>query len=148
MLRTSRKTLLAIEAVLDIALHARPNPVQSKDLNKRQGAPQRYLEQVMQHLVHAQILRGVRGPKGGYTLARERRRITVGEIVRVVDAMERKDENVPVSKLNDQIIRPIWDEIGTLTLDRLDKVTIEDLCEDALAQKLGPSDTTPRDFTI
>jgi len=96
MLRTSRKTLLAIEAVLDIALHARPNPVQSKDLNKRQGAPQRYLEQVMQHLVHAQILRGVRGPKGGYTLARERRRITVGEIVRVVDAMERKDENVTI----------------------------------------------------
>jgi len=64
MLRTSRKTLLAIEAVVDVALHARPNPVQSRELTKRQGVPQRYLEQVMQQLVHEGILRGVRGPKG------------------------------------------------------------------------------------
>jgi len=39
MLRTSRKTLLAIEAVVDIALHARPDPVQSRDL--RSTRPQR-----------------------------------------------------------------------------------------------------------
>jgi Rrf2 family protein len=148
MLRTSRKTLLAIEAVVDVALHARPNPVQSRELTKRQGVPQRYLEQVMQQLVHEGILRGVRGPKGGYTLARERRRITVGEIVRIIDAMERKDETTPVSALNDQIIRPIWDEIGTLTLQRLDHVTVEQLCENALANGLGPDTDKPRDFTI
>lgn len=148
MLRTSRKTLLAIEAVVDVALHARPDPVQSRELTKRQGVPQRYLEQVMQQLVHVGILRGVRGPKGGYTLARERRRITVGEIVRIVDMMERKDETAPVSPLNDQVIRPLWDEIGELTLERLDKVTIEALCEDAQAQGLGPSGDKTRDFTI
>lgn len=148
MLRTSRKTLLAIEAVVDIALHARPDPVQSRDLMTRQGVPQRYLEQVMQQLVHVGILRGVRGPKGGYTLGRERRRITVGEIVRVVDDLERKEETTPASKLNDQIIRPLWDEIGAITLERLDKVTIEQLCEDAQTQGLGSSDTAPRDFSI
>ncbi len=149
MLRTSRKTLLAIEAVVDVALHARPDPVQSRDLTKRQGVPQRYLEQVMQQLVHVGILRGVRGPKGGYTLARERRRITVGEIVRIVDTMERKDETTAASRLNDQVIRPLWDEIGALTLERLDKITIEHLCEDAQAQGLGPtSGDRTRDFTI
>lgn len=148
MLRTSRKTLLAIEAVVDIALHARPDPVQSRELTKRQGVPQRYLEQVMQQLVHEGILRGVRGPKGGYTLARERRRINVGEIVRIVDAMERKDETAPVSSLYDQIIRPLWDEIGTHTLEKLDKVTIEQLCEDALGRGMGPNDDKARDFTI
>jgi Rrf2 family transcriptional regulator, iron-sulfur cluster assembly transcription factor len=37
---------------------------------------------LLQGLVHAKILRGVRGPRGGYELARERRRITAGEIVR------------------------------------------------------------------
>jgi Rrf2 family iron-sulfur cluster assembly transcriptional regulator len=42
----------------------------------------------MQELVRAGILKGVRGPKGGYRLARERRRVTVGEIVRVVAALE------------------------------------------------------------
>jgi len=148
MLRTSRKTLLAIEAVVDIALHARPDPVQSRELTKRQGVPQRYLEQVMQQLVHEGILRGVRGPKGGYTLARERRRITIGEIVRIVDVMERKEETTPVSTLSDQVVRPVWDEIETLTLQKLDKVTVEQLCKDALGRGLGPPDDKTRDFTI
>ena len=42
------------------------------------------LEQVLQQLVRADILRGVRGPRGGYRLARERRRISLGEVVRVL----------------------------------------------------------------
>jgi Rrf2 family protein len=72
MLRLSRKTLLALEAVIDIAYNARPEPVQAKEITSRQGVPQRYLEQVMQQLVRAGVLRGVRGPRGGYRLARER----------------------------------------------------------------------------
>ena len=77
MLKFSRKTLLALEAVLDVAYNARPDPVQSKDITRRLGIPQRYLEQVMQQLVREGVLKGVRGPRGGYTLARERRRISV-----------------------------------------------------------------------
>ena len=82
MLKLSRKTLLALEAVIDIAFNARPEPVQAKEITARQGVPQRYLEQVMQQLVRAGILKGVRGPRGGYRLARERRRISVGDVVR------------------------------------------------------------------
>ena len=74
MLKLSRKMLYALEAVVDIAYNARPEPVQSKEITRRQGIPQRYLEQVMQQLVHEGVLKGVRGPKGGYRLARERRR--------------------------------------------------------------------------
>ena len=81
MLHPPRKLMYALEAVVDIAHNARPDPVQSKAVTRRQGIPHRYLEQVMQHLVHTGILKGVRGPKGGYTLARERRRITVGEVI-------------------------------------------------------------------
>ena len=50
MLRLSRKTYLALEAVIDIAYNARPEPVQAKEITARQGVPQRYLEQVMQQL--------------------------------------------------------------------------------------------------
>ena len=66
MIRLSRKSIFALEAVVDIACNARPEPVQAKEITKRQGIPQRYLENVMQSLVHAGILRGVRGPRGGY----------------------------------------------------------------------------------
>ena len=64
-MRLTRKTALAIEAVVDIAFHARPDPVQARDITERQGVPHRYLEQVLQRLVREGVLRGVRGPRGG-----------------------------------------------------------------------------------
>jgi hypothetical protein len=49
------------------------------------------LETLLQGLVHAKILKGLRGPRGGYQLARERRRITVGEIVRTAMSLSTAD---------------------------------------------------------
>jgi len=137
MLRLSRKTMLALEAVLDVAYNARPDPVQSKDITARQGIPQRYLEQVMQQLVHQGILKGVRGPKGGYTLARERRRITVGDVVRIVDQLDAEADSEPISQaeLGEKVVGPLWSETRNAILERLDKVTMEDLCRQA--RKLG-----------
>ena len=65
MLKPSKKLLFAIEAVLDIAYHAGGEPVQSREITRRQGIPRRYLEQTLQHLVRSGILTGVRGPRGG-----------------------------------------------------------------------------------
>ena len=78
----SRRSVLAIAAVVDVALHSRSAPVAAKAFAARHNLPPRHLETLLQGLVHAKILKGVRGPRGGYELARERRRITVGEIVR------------------------------------------------------------------
>ncbi len=100
MLQLSRKTLLALEAVIDIAFNARPEPVQAKEITARQGVPQRYLEQVMQQLVRAGILKGVRGPRGGYRLARERRRISVGDVVRVAESIEDDEEKLDAAAPN------------------------------------------------
>jgi Rrf2 family protein len=149
MLRLSKKTWLALEAVVDVAINARPDPVQSKEITKRQGIPQRYLEQVMQQLVHAGILKGVRGPRGGYRLARERRRITVGEVVRVVGAMESADDPVTTgpSELGEKVIAPLWEEVQTELMERLDKITIDDLCR--RAEESGAAAALPSaDFTI
>ncbi len=150
MLRLTRKTMLALEAVLDVAYNARPDPVQSKDITARQGIPQRYLEQVMQQLVHHGILKGVRGPKGGYTLARERRRITVGDVVRVVDQLDEETDREPVSQaeLGEKVVAPLWDETRDAVLRRLDEVTMEDLCR--RARKIGVAHGTkaPPDFNI
>ena len=109
MLRLSRKTLLALEAVIDIAFNARPEPVQAKEITARQGVPQRYLEQVMQQLVRAGILKGVRGPRGGYRLARERRRISVGDVVRVAESIEeaRRRKSVPAPNWACALSRPL-----------------------------------------
>lgn len=149
MVRLSKKTLLALEAVLDVAVNARPNPVQSKDITRRQGIPQRYLEQVMQQLVHAGVLKGVRGPKGGYRLALERRRISVGDIVRIVGEMEIADEpRETPSTLGEKVIGPMWNAVQNDMMEKLNAVSVEDLCLQAAAIGADSETKTAADFTI
>lgn len=147
MLKFSRKTLLAFEAVLDIAYNARPDPVQSKDITRRLGIPQRYLEQAMQQLVREGILKGVRGPKGGYTLARERRRITVAEIIRIVDAAEEEEDDAPASELGEHVARPLWRDAQEAVLKELEFVTMQDLCAEAEEKGVKRANALP-DFII
>ncbi|MEN3975474.1 Rrf2 family transcriptional regulator [Emcibacter sp. SYSU 3D8] len=150
MLKLSRKTLYALEAVADIAYNARAEPVQSKEITARQGIPQRYLEQVMQQLVRAGILKGVRGPRGGYLLARERRRVSVGEIVRVIAAMEDEAGGgyESESAMGKRIIAPLLDSIQQDMMERLDSVTVEDLCSEAAGTGVPRESKDRLDFTI
>ena len=88
----SRKGILAIAAVIDVAIHARTRPVSAKALAERHKLPPRHLEPVLQALVREGILRGVRGPHGGYELAREHRRISAEDILRAANAVEDADD--------------------------------------------------------
>jgi Rrf2 family protein len=150
MIRLSRKMQLALEAVVDVAYNARPDPVQSKEITGRQGISQRYLEQVMQELVRAGILKGVRGPRGGYRLARERRRISIGDIVRVVAALEVSEDadQESQSALAGKVIRPVLVDAMQSFLTRLDAVTIEELCDRAHAEEVARAQRAREDFTI
>jgi Rrf2 family protein len=149
MLKLSRKTLLALEAVIDIAFNARPEPVQAKEITARQGVPQRYLEQVMQQLVRAGILKGVRGPRGGYRLARERRRISVGDVVRVAESIEDDEEkHVPRSDLGQRIVAPFVVSLQDELMKRLDSVSIEELCQRARVVGMDAEAEASADFTI
>ena len=82
--KVQKKILYAIEAVVDIAMNSGTEPVQNISIAERQGIPKRYLEQTLQELVKSKILVGSRGPKGGYRLSRERRKIKLSEIVNAV----------------------------------------------------------------
>jgi Rrf2 family transcriptional regulator, iron-sulfur cluster assembly transcription factor len=151
MLRLSRKTLFAIEAVLDIAYHSSSEPVQSREITRRQGIPRRYLEQALQNLVRHGVLVGVRGPKGGYRLARERRRITVGEVVRVVRKVETSEDalnDAVGSPLGQKVVRPLWGELQNDVMVRLDAVTIDDLCTRANRVGIASEGRTNLDFSI
>jgi Rrf2 family protein len=151
MLRLSKKTLFAIEAVVDIAYHAGSEPVQSGEITRRQGIPRRYLEQALQNLVRDGILIGVRGPKGGYRLARERRRITVGEVVRVVRSLETAEDPLQQdggSILAQRVVRPLWAQMQSTVMQRLDELTIDDLCEEAHKAGIASEGRASLDFSI
>lgn len=151
MLRLSKKMLYAIEAVLDIAYHAANEPVQSREINRRQQIPRRYLEQALQQLVRSNILIGVRGPRGGYRLACERRRISVGDIIRVVRNIETSDDPIldtEGSELGTKVVRPMWLSLQETVMSELNKISIDDLCDNAAEINITRKGRQNLDFSI
>ena len=106
-----RKGVLAITAVIDIALNARGRPVAAKALASRHSLPPRHLEPVLQALVRHGILRGIRGPRGGYELAREQRRITAEDILRAAGTDDEIDgASLAESLLLNKVVMPAREE--------------------------------------
>ncbi len=147
MMLLPRRALLAIAAVVDVAVHARPTPVAAKALAARHELPPRHLETLLQQLVRAKILKGVRGPRGGYELARERRRISVGDIVRAAHADPEAGMD-GASRLIDDVIAPVVSEAGAGFLAALDKICVDDLCNRAQSGAVFEKLDTGSDFTI
>ena len=150
MILLPRRCVLAIAAVTDIALNARPRPVAAKALATRHSLPPRHLETLLQSLVHAQILKGVRGPHGGYELARERRKISAGEIVRAALTASNLDEDSEGAKseLIDDIVTPLVEAAGKSFLRQLDQITVDELCRNADARQPGEPDSRAEQFYI
>ncbi|MDX1974809.1 MAG: Rrf2 family transcriptional regulator [Rickettsiales bacterium] len=147
MITLPKKLYYAVEAVLFIAYNAGLGPISSRDIAERQGLPPRYLEQLMQRLVRAGILRGVRGPRGGYVLARERRRITVGDICSVLseEADEGSYAGTPLGHL---VVKPVWDNAGQQMMEYLKQVNLAELCEQALTRNVKKLSEEKLDFAI
>lgn len=84
-MRLSTKGRYAVTAMMDLAIHDREGPVTLADISKKQGISLSYLEQLFAKLRKAELVEGVRGPGGGYRLARIPANITVAEIITSVD---------------------------------------------------------------
>mgnify|MGYP001181529315 FL=1 len=150
MFRVSRKIIYAIEAVVDIAYYSGVKPVQNIEIAKRQGIPKRYLEQTLQTLVKSKILIGSRGPRGGYRLAKERRKIKVSDIVKSFDQNSESHlkDKLMVSEISEKIINPIILDAYDTCFEKLKKTSIEDICKKARESKIKKNSTGNVDFVI
>ncbi len=127
-----RKGLLAIAAVIDVAIHANSRPVSAKALAARHQLPPRHLEPVLQALVRDGILKGIRGPHGGYELGRERDRITADDILRAaITADEADDLALPNSLLLNEVVRPALVETERTFSTALGRINIDDMIKRA-----------------
>jgi Rrf2 family protein len=127
-----RKGLLAIAAVIDVAIHANSRPVSAKALAARHQLPPRHLEPVLQALVRDGILKGIRGPHGGYELGRERDRITADDILRAaIAADDAEDLALPESLLLNEVVRPALVETERTFSTALGRININDMVKRA-----------------
>lgn len=128
----SRKGILAIAAVIDVAINSQMRPVSAKALASRHGLPPRHLEPVLQALVHEGILRGVRGPRGGYELGRDTEHITANEILRAARTVEDPETSqLPGSDLVGDVVLPALAQAERAFASALSTIQLDDLVKRA-----------------
>jgi Rrf2 family iron-sulfur cluster assembly transcriptional regulator len=133
----SHKGVLAIAAVIDVALHAQGRPISAKTLAARHGLPPRHLEPVLQALVRDGILKGIRGPRGGYELARERRRVTANDILRAAGTVDDVEQRPAASDLLNRVVLPALSSAEQEFGIALARINLEDMARQAESLKLS-----------
>ncbi len=119
---------LAVTAVLDVALHTDDQPVAARTLAHRHRLPPRHLEPALQALVRAGILKGIRGPRGGYQLARDPRQIMADDILRAIGTIEEEEEVAATkSRLLAQAVEPALAQAEVAFSTALAQINVEDL---------------------
>ena len=97
-MKISTKGRYALRLMLDLALHDSDAPVRIKDIAARQDISDKYLEQIISSLNKAGYVKSIRGPQGGYKLARDPESYTVGMILRLTEG-----SLAPVACLDDEV---------------------------------------------
>jgi Rrf2 family iron-sulfur cluster assembly transcriptional regulator len=127
----SRKGLLAIAAVVDVALQRDGRPVSAKTLTARNGLPPRYLEAILQSLAREGILKSLRGPRGGYYLAREPHGVTVNDIIRAAGMADAAEDEL-TSELVATVVLPALSAAEKECGQALSRISLNDMVRAAL----------------
>jgi Rrf2 family transcriptional regulator, iron-sulfur cluster assembly transcription factor len=126
-----RKGVLAVAAVIDVAMQGPGHPISARTLAARHGLPPRHLEPVLQALVRCGILKGIRGPRGGYELARDRRRVTANDILRAAGTTEDDDKPHAGSDLLNKVVLPALASAEQEFGVALARINLDDMARDA-----------------
>jgi Rrf2 family iron-sulfur cluster assembly transcriptional regulator len=126
-MRLSTKGRYAVTAMLDLALHDNRQPVTLAEISECQGISLSYLEQLFAKLRRSGLVDGVRGPGGGYRLARARDAISIADIISAVD--EKVDSTICGGKENCQdgdrcLTHELWCGLSRQIYDFLDGISL------------------------
>lgn len=135
-MKLSTRSRYGTRIVLELARHFGENPIQVSEIARVQNIPVKYLEQLIRTLKKADLIRSVRGSKGGHQLNENPSDITVGYIVRL---FEGQTDLVPCVSAPENCamadecrVRKVWSDATEAMYEKLDGFTIADLlCEPA-----------------
>jgi Rrf2 family cysteine metabolism transcriptional repressor len=134
-MKLSTKGKYGVRAVFEIARHYGKGPLSIKEIADRQGISFSYLEQILHKLGKAALIESVRGPSGGYLLARKPSKLTIGDVVRVLEGPIALSHCLEpgVSKdcfqADDCVARMVWERVGAKIEEALDSITFQDLLQ-------------------
>jgi Rrf2 family iron-sulfur cluster assembly transcriptional regulator len=150
-MRLSLQAQYAICGMFDLAYGASRGPVQVRVIGERQRIPGRFLEQIFQRLRKADLVRGKRGPGGGYVLARPAGEITLRDVLEAVEGPVAEDLAMgPPPREGRSAYRPhfLWRQLSARLEDVFEAHTLEDLCARAAASGVKKPDAEAPEYVI
>lgn len=129
-MRLSTKGRYAVTAMLDLALNGTQGPVTLADISENQGISLSYLEQLFAALRSKGLVRGVRGPGGGYYLGRESDEISIADIICAVDEWVEFTRCKGRQNCQDGqrcLTHSLWDDLSQQIFIFLTDITLDDL---------------------
>ena len=129
-MRLTTKGRFAVTAMMDLALRGQDGPVALAGVSERQKISLSYLEQLFGKLRRDKLVDSVRGPGGGYCIARALDRVTVADIIRAVDEpLDATQCGGRENCLDDQrcMTHDLWSSLNARMYDYLTSVTLADL---------------------
>jgi Rrf2 family cysteine metabolism transcriptional repressor len=146
-MRISTRGRYALRAMVDLAQHGDNGPVSRQDISERQEISADYVAQLFRHLQSAGLVEGVKGPGGGYRLARDAKLIRAGDVVQAVEGpvavvhctLPCPDEDPSCNRVDRCVTHLLWKRVSEAVTEVLDSVTLEDLVDQA--QELAQEET-------
>lgn len=136
-MKISTKGRYALEAVVDLAYHAKDELESIKNISEHLGVSKNYLEQIFVHLRKNGIVDSVRGAQGGYRLARPSNQISAGDVIRAVEGnllpvacVENKTCAQEDGLCEQCITQSFWVKMTSVINQVVDHISIADLVED------------------
>ena len=144
-MRLSTRGRYALRAMIDLALHADEGPVLRRDIAERQEISAHYIVQLFVKLRRAGLIESVRGPGGGYILAKSAEQIRAGDIIRTVEGpialvhCVAPQQEATCHRVDNCVTHLLWKRLSDKVAEVLDSVTLNDLCDQAreLEEALG-----------
>tara|TARA_Y100000768_G_scaffold382531_1_gene363054 strand:- start:126 stop:572 length:447 start_codon:yes stop_codon:yes gene_type:complete len=124
-MKLSAKGRYAIKALVNIATSDSKSPKTLLEISKYQGISLSYLEQLFSMLRKHNLVSGVRGPGGGYTLKDSPDNISIASIIKAINP--ENSNNVDFDKTDDAV----WNSFSNKLTDYLDTVTLGSLIDEA-----------------
>ena len=115
-----------IRAAVDLAMHRSESPIQAKEIAERQSIPEQFLEQVLASLRRSGIVRSIRGPAGGYELADEPERISVGDVLRAISGPLVQPPSADAARCTDMF----WRQLSNAVDSTANAMSLRDLADE------------------
>jgi Rrf2 family transcriptional regulator, cysteine metabolism repressor len=132
-MKLSTKGRYGTRALLDLALHQGDNPVQLKDIARRQNISLSYLEHLITPLRAGGLVRSIRGPGGGVALTKSPGEIKLSEVIRLLEGDISVSDCVNDPRVCNRsaacVTRDVWDELEQAMNGILEATTLQNLVE-------------------